>query len=446
MKIRDVEGSPLLIGRRSGAVKSRRPIGFLPQQEAFIADAGQEEWVTYAGASHCLPIGTTGSGKTAQAISNMLVYRGSAIVFDSKGDIYEATARRRREMGQEVHTIDLRDAKRSGKGSLNPFDLALRCGTEKSVIARSLAGQLIARTGSERENFWADYAETCIAGAIGYALVQRSRSKRNLGTVYDLLHDSDSSCRFALILEDKSLKLSRARRAALIGLLDLPSENTRPSVVGTAQAALRLWDSDLVRKLTATTSFDLDALINASDDRPLTLYIIVPSYREAYRPLLRLWFDGLLSALMQREHLPQFRTLILSDETASFGKIQSFLTAATQARSFGIQLWTHFQNASQLQIYGADGAHTLVDNAGVLQLLGAPNRRVAQEFAALVGGIDADEIQSMGPLEQVVFMDGKLHRLRRIRYFEEARFAGHYDPVKGPAEPRQDRPGADDHG
>jgi type IV secretion system protein VirD4 len=187
-------------------------------------------------------------------------------------------------------------------------------------------------------------------------------------------------------------------------------------------------------------------LINASDDRPLTLYIIVPSYREAYRPLLRLWFDGLLSALMQREHLPQFRTLILSDETASFGKIQSFLTAATQARSFGIQLWTHFQNASQLQIYGADGAHTLVDNAGVLQLLGAPNRRVAQEFAALVGGIDADEIQSMGPLEQVVFMDGKLHRLRRIRYFEEARFAGHYDPVKGPAEPRQDRPGADDHG
>jgi type IV secretion system protein VirD4 len=445
VNIRDVEGSPLLIGRRGSAARLRKPIGFLPQQEAFISENGGDDWVTYGGTSHCLTIGTTGSGKTAQAIGNMLTYRGSAIVFDSKGDIYEATARRRREMGQEVHAIDLRDSKRCGDGTLNPFDLALRCGTEQAVIARSLACQLVARTGSERENFWADYAETCITGAIGYALAQRKRSLRNLGTVYDLLHDGDSTYRIAMILEDKAMKLSRACRSAFAGLLELPGESTRPSVVGTAQAALRLWDSDLVRKLTATTSFDLDALINASDSRPMSLYIIVPSYREAYRPLLRLWFDGLLSALMQREQLPEYRTLILSDETASFGRIPSFLTAATQARSFGIQLWTHFQNAAQLQIYGADGAHTLVDNAGVLQLLGAPNRRVALEFAALVGGIDADEILSMGPLEQVVFMDGRLHRLRRIRYFEEARFAGHYDPVKKPVAPRVNPGGAHDH-
>jgi type IV secretory pathway TraG/TraD family ATPase VirD4 len=184
-----------------------------------------------------------------------------------------------------------------------------------------------------------------------------------------------------------------------------------------------------IRRITSTTSFDIDALINDADNQPMTLYVIVPSYREAYRPLLRLWFSGLLAALMQREFVPHFKTLILSDETASFGRVDAFLTAATQSRSFGVQLWTHFQNAAQLEIYGKDGAHTLVDNAGVLQLLGAANRRVAQEFASLVGGIDAEAIMAMGPDEQLLLMDGKLQRLRRLRYFEEDCFKGQYDPT-----------------
>jgi type IV secretion system protein VirD4 len=132
---------------------------------------------------------------------------------------------------------------------------------------------------------------------------------------------------------------------------------------------------------------------------------------------------------MQRKRLPARRTLIVSDETASFGKIESFITAATQARSYGITLWTHWQNIAQIQIYGTAGAHTLIDNAGVLQILGAPNHRAAQEFASLIGGITAEEIMALGPREQLAFIDGRLERLRRFRYFEEPRFAGQYDPV-----------------
>jgi type IV secretion system protein VirD4 len=262
-----------------------------------------------------------------------------------------------------------------------------------------------------------------------------------MNTVFDLFNKDDTVYTITKLLDDKELNLHRCARAAFAGLLQLPERETMPSVIGSTQAVLRLWDSDLIRRVTGSTSFDIDALIHDSDRHPMTIYVIVPAYRaEAYRPLLRLWFGGLLMALMQRVELPERRMLLLSDETASFGKVDAFLTAATQARAFGVQLWTHWQNASQLEVYGKDGAHTLVDNAGVLQFLGAANRRAAQEFVSLVGGIDADEIMAMGSREQLVLVDGTPQRLRRLRYFEEGRFAGQYDSVMTPSSlTRQER-------
>jgi hypothetical protein len=61
-------------------------------------------------------------------------------------------------------------------------------------------------------------------------------------------------------------------------------------------------------------------------------------------------------------------------------------------------------------------------------LLGAQNRRAAAEFAALVGDISAEDIMALGPLEQVL-IEGKLHKSRRLRYFEEKMFEGMYDAI-----------------
>lgn len=434
---RQCSNSPLLLGRRlQGA--PRAPMGFAPATTTPAALT--DDLVTYAGESHLLCIGKTGAGKTSQAICNVLAYEGPMIVFDSTGSIYEATARRRREMGQEVHAIDLRDREDGGQGCLNPLELATHSGRDNGIIARSFAAHIVSRSGSERDAFWINWAETMVTGGVSYAL-GLAAPHRNMNTVFDLFNGDNTAYDIAKLCDDKELNLHRCARAAFTGLLQLPDRETMPSVIGSTQAVLRLWDSDLIRRVTGSTSFDIDALIHDSDRHPMTIYVIVPAYRsEGYRPLLRLWFGGLLMALMQRLELPERRTLLLSDETASFGRVDAFLTAATQARAFGVQLWTHWQNASQLEVYGKDGAHTLVDNAGVLQFLGAPNKRAAQEFVSLVGGIDADELLGMGSHEQLVLMDGTPQRLRRLRHFEEECFAGQYDSVMTPSSrPRQER-------
>jgi type IV secretion system protein VirD4 len=80
--------------------------------------------------------------------------------------------------------------------------------------------------------------------------------------------------------------------------------------------------------------------------------------------------------------------------------------------SWGLTLWTFWQNAAQMQIY-AGQANTLADNAGVIQAFGARNRRMAQDIANLVGNITADDILNMPAGEQILLVEGKTIRCRR---------------------------------
>ena len=97
------------------------------------------------------------------------------------------------------------------------------------------------------------------------------------------------------------------------------------------------------------------------------------------------------------------------------------LTATTLLRSWGLTLWTFWQNADQLSIYGKQ-ANTLVDNAGVIQIFGVPNYRMAQDLANVIGGISADELLRMPRDEQVLLIDSKLQRCKQVRYYEDQMF------------------------
>ncbi len=157
----------------------------------------------------------------------------------------------------------------------------------------------------------------------------------------------------------------------------------------------------------------------------MSLYIIVPPMRlSAYRPLLRMWLSGLILTMTQRKTPPQERTLLLCDEVGNLGRIDALLTAATLLRSSGFTLWTFWQNIAQLQIYGSQ-ANTLVDNAGVLQIFGARNHRMAQDLAAIVGGITANEILALPRDEQILLIEGELMRCRQARYYSDDLFHSH---------------------
>jgi type IV secretion system protein VirD4 len=131
-----------------------------------------------------------------------------------------------------------------------------------------------------------------------------------------------------------------------------------------------------------------------------------------------MWLSGLILGMTQRKTPPKERTLMLVDEAGNIGRMDAFLTASTLLRSFGLTLWSFWQNAAQLSIYGPQ-ANTLVDNAGVVQVFGARNHRMAQDIANLIGGVSPDEILKMPHDRQLLLIEGKLHRAQQIRYYSE---------------------------
>ena len=402
--------SSLILGRSAA---QERSVGFAGRISPVASDL-----LTYSGDGHLMTFAPTGTGKTSgPVICNAMLHPGQLIVIDMKGEIYAATAQARRDMGQEVHVLDLRDD--SLPGSLNPVDLMMQSGTDAAAIARTSAAELIERGTNERERFWNDWAETMISGGIAWLIADCPPEQRRLSALFNLYNDDDFVYRLAVMLDEKSTVRQRAAKAAFASFLQLPSENTRPSVLGTTQTHLRLFDSDLTRRLTDTSTMDISQFVAGA---PMSVYIIVPPFRlNAYSPLLRLWLSGLILATTQRKEPPKERTLMLCDEVGNLGRIDALLTATTLLRSWGFTLWTFWQNVAQLQTYGTQ-ANTLVDNAGVIQVFGARNLRMAQDLATIIGGMSAEQILSMKPDEQALLLEGKLKRCKQVRHYNDVLF------------------------
>jgi type IV secretion system protein VirD4 len=400
--------SEYILGRRAAPT---RTIGFAAREHSRTGDL-----ITYCGDSHLITFAPTGTGKTSgPVICNALKHPGQLVVLDMKGEVYAATAESRRAMGQEVYVLDLRDNTHSA--SLNPLDLVVRYGGEPAVMARSFAAEFIERGEQERDRYWNDAAENLLTGGVAWLLADRPTEERRIGALFDLFTEDDVVYHLAVLLDKKEVR-NRAAKAAFCSFLQLSERETRPSVLGMLHTHLRLFDSDFVRRLTDTTTIDLDGFIAG---KPMSLYIIVPPLRlSAYKPLLRAWLSGLMLALTQRKTPPKERTLMLCDEIGNLGRLDALLTAATLLRSWGLTLWTFWQNAAQLQIYGSQ-ANTLVDNAGVIQAFGARNQRMAQDIANLVGGVTPDDILNMSPDEQIILIDGKPIRCKQVRHYNNER-------------------------
>ncbi|HXE12348.1 MAG TPA: type IV secretory system conjugative DNA transfer family protein [Bryobacteraceae bacterium] len=399
----------LILGRRAAPRKS---IGFTTR-----INEPPQELITYGGDSHLITFAPTGAGKTSgPVITNALTYPGQLIVLDMKGEVYAATAEARRKMGHSIHVLDLRDGRHTD--SLNPLDLIRRTGTDTAAIARSFAAEMIERTGQERDRFWNDTAESLIAGGVAWLLADATPEEKRLTALFDLFTSDDPVYSIAVMLDNKRVT-ERSARAAFSAFLQLPERETRPSVLGTVLTHLRYFDSELSRTLTDKTSFDLDALIAGE---PMSLYIIVPPHRlMAYSPLLRLWLSGIILAITQRTAPPKERTLILCDEAGNLGKMEILLTTATLMRSWGLTLWLFFQAVGQLSIYGAQST-TLLDNAGIVQMFGAKNRRMAQDLANIIGNVSAEEILALPKDGQLLLIDGKLTRARQVRHYSDQLF------------------------
>jgi type IV secretion system protein VirD4 len=380
--------------------------------------------VTYGGDAPLLTCAATGAGKgRGVLIPNALTYPSSLIAVDIKGELYQVTSRRRREMGQQVVVLDPFHLVTDRSDSLNPLDLMTLPRSDIDSDAETMASLLAVGNAFEREPYWNITANGLIAGLIAH-ISSGAPAERHLGQLRAWLYRSDLDMAIAKMLDARMVK-SRIAWDQFVGYLAAPQEQTRPCIRTTACSYVSALGSEHVVETLRTSSFRLQ---DVYDGKPLSIYIVIPPDKlESHKALLRLWVGTLLTTVMRRTTMPKQRTLFLLDECAQLGSLDSLRQAVTLLRGSGLQTWTFWQDLSQLrQVYPNDW-QSIINNSGVLQAFGINNHNMAKEWSELLG-LRSQDMQGLPREDVVVLRQGQGSVVcRRPDYLKDKVFAGSFD-------------------
>ena len=418
------ENMDLLLGWKAADVR-KDPVGFsAPRAPEAAAEA--ETPITYAEDRHLVTIAPTGAGKgRGVIIPNLLRFEGSVIVIDPKGETWHVTARRRKEMGQEVRLLDPFGALGKRTDSLNPFDLFQRPGALLDADAEMLASLLAGDAGFHKEPFWDNWGRSLMAGVIAAVAETAPKSEKHFGRVREILMSDDAVYNLAALIENNE-PLNRLSKQNISSFLPI-TEQTRSGILSTAQSYLKVVNSDSALRSLSKSTISLDAVRRGD---PMSIYIVIPPDKlESHGALLRLWVGALMLTVMGRRRRPKRSTLFLLDECAQLGEFGPLRQSMTLLRGYGLQVWPFFQDLSQLQRLYPKDWRTIFNNAGVFQLFGVANHLMAKESSDLIGDVDADMLRNMSKDKQIIAMSGdKALSARLPDYLEDAPFQGLWDP------------------
>ena len=240
--------------------------------------------------SNLVTIAPPRTGKTSGLlIPNLLVpeanaWSGPVVVIDPKGEVYAATARRRRQLGRRVMCLDPIGIV-NGRDTWNPLqDLD----PSNILSLQRVARALLPDTGSSDGQYFRDRAvDVIVAGFLASHKERRMTARR----VSQYLSDTQL---FARALE--GIEAGPARNVA--ALLDADAK-TRDPILSTAAQAFQWCDDTRLQTLTNSSNVDLADVCRGKAD----LFITLPTEDlRGLAPLIRWLLTELFSCV--RRNIP----------------------------------------------------------------------------------------------------------------------------------------------
>ena len=399
-----------------------KPFGFRADVAAQARAA-----LTYAGDGHLMTVAPTGAGKgVGVIIPTLLTYPGSIIVTDIKGENYQVTARHRREMGHQVVALDPFGLAAEETDRLNPFDLFDLPGADPEADAEMLAAQLAVGHEFTSDRYWEDTGRGLVAGLIAHIATTYDGPKRNLSALRQLLYNDDLDYTLAVALDTLKENMSPLARDEFVAYLAAPSDKTRPCIRTTSITFVKCLGCQAVARSLERSTFALADLLN---NKPITVYLILPPEKlSSHRGLLRLWVTTLLTTVMRRKRLPRQRTLFMLDEASQLGALDLLPQAVSLLRGYGLQVWTFWQDLSQLTRLYPKEWESVVNNAAVLQVFGVPGHAARSGWRSVLDEADAAHAMELPATEMLVAQTGVgCRRHTRANYLSDPAFAGRFD-------------------
>ncbi|MGF3027649.1 type IV secretory system conjugative DNA transfer family protein [Methylobacterium aquaticum] len=330
----DVSRSGLLFGADRFDHPSSILLGAVPDPNKPGTQAAG--WLHWDGEGHLLTVAPTRSGKsTTLIIPNLLRYKGSAVVLDPKGELYDATSAWRAANVGPVYRIAPFGEHTDG---FNPLT-AIR----QPADARALA-DLMLPSDPNAQDFFKKDAVAFLTALILFLVHQAPPERRTLAELRRLT---------AASLDD-FVGIARAMQASPVAavanaaniVLGKSKDRGLPNLRDTLNTELVLWDDPGVIRATSSAEVDFRAL----KDRPATVYISVPFDKmEAFSPLLKVVLANALDAMIQNPKEPAIQVLFVLDEFLALGPFVKFLNAINTHASAGVRLWFFLQNLARLE-------------------------------------------------------------------------------------------------
>lgn len=358
----------------------------------FLGTIGQQA-IGIADNRHLLTIAGSRAGKgTSAIVPNLLLYPGSVMVIDPKGENATLTAERRGlgrgipdgGLGQDVYVIDpfgVADVDDGYRAGFNPLDRLDPESQDFIDECDAIADALVVpEPGKENDHFIAA-ARLVLRGYIAWVAAAPDIPERNLLTVQELLFltpgSEGSPGPFELQLasmmrhegEDRKDELAHGvpheAASALLGM----SDRERSGVLSTIRQQIGFLSSPPMAEVMAghMRSPDLrDWKFGNS-----SVYLCLPAARmHRHFRLFRVFINRLLGAVEGDKREPTPPALMILDEMHVLGHMASLETAAGLIAGFGVRIWAIFQDIGQLKHLYRERWETFLGNASIFQSFG----------------------------------------------------------------------------
>jgi type IV secretion system protein VirD4 len=427
--------------------------------------------LTYDGPEHQIVSGASRSGKgVGHVIPTLLCWPDSALVYDVKGELWEATAGYR---SRYQHCLFFNPTRRDS-AHFNPL-MEVRKGPGEVRDVQNLVEMLINPDGSKKTlDVWDQNASQFLVGLILHVLYTEPPERKNLGRVRALLLEFTRTCE-AMMTTPHRLNPSTSEPevypevARVARSLLTQAERFRSSVRGTAEGYLTLWADETVCEVTSRSDFTVGDLV--CSDRPMTLYLQPPpSDADRVRPLMRLMLNQVARALLEnrtrdsRGRAKRHRLLMLIDEFPTLGKLPFFTDALRQMAGYGLKAHLIVQSFNDIvEQYGPH--NTIIDNCHLLVCFASADTFTQQRISQMTGEVaeyrdsysrprsmlanghrsvsqaehvrpllQPGQVRTLGYDEQLIFVTGfKPFRTPKLRYFAVPALQARVMPPPDPA-------------
>lgn len=315
---------------------------------------------------HTLVVGGTGTGKSRGiVIPTLLVWEGSALVIDIKGELSNITSKRRKINGNKIYIFNPEGA----EGDC--YDPIKLCNTIDN--AQDLARTLIPLP-EKGETFWSQSAQAILS-----AFVFEGASRG-----YKISEIAEKLCTTPITELVEYCQTHEIREVRVLASIayDMP-EKTLGGVIAELKSKLvTIATDENIRRATQRADWTPETL-----EQGATIYLKVSEYLlEQYKDLWTVIINQVLRYLSKREEKKNPPILIALDELPRLGEIKGLVNALATLRSRNIHILGIIQSMAQLdEIYNPNQRKIIADNCRFKLVLSATDPETQKYFSDLAG-------------------------------------------------------------